>query len=99
LGYTIGHLKGSPVVAKKSHHWHFLDVPFSKNVMLFDGVHFLCQEINAFGQLSILINNKLTAPNWPASMIGPCVCFIENYKYNVNYIMFMYGGRASAICM
>jgi hypothetical protein len=59
LGYTIGHLKGSPIVAKKSHHWHFLDVPFSivewkkknfyKNVMLFNGVHFLCQEINAFG--------------------------------------------------
>jgi hypothetical protein len=46
--------------------------------MLFDGVHFLCQEMNAFGQLTILINNKLTTPNWPASMIGPCVVFIEN---------------------
>lgn len=89
IGYTIGgRLKGSPVVAKKSHHWHFLDVPFSivkwkkkffyKNVMLFDGVHFPCQEINAFGQLTILINNKLNIPNWPASMIGPCVVFIEN---------------------
>jgi hypothetical protein len=85
LGYTIGHLKGSPVVAKKKTPLALLGCAllhcgvgkkfFYKNVMLFNGVHFLCQEINAFGQLTILINNKLTAPNWLASMIGSCVVF------------------------
>jgi hypothetical protein len=68
LGYTIGHLKGSPLVAKKKSPLALFGLPFSivewkkkffyKNVMLFDGVHFPCQEINALGKLTILINNK-----------------------------------------
>jgi hypothetical protein len=53
---------------------------FYKNVMLFDGVkQFSMSRNSCFWATHHTHQQQVeTAPNWPASMVGPCVAFIEN---------------------